>query len=127
LFTTFRSVEGDRTSQLNVEQGEEQDVMPLALHIRRLRQWYGETGLSQAELAKLAGVSPKSLYAHEHRRALPQVVESLLALALALKVPFDALIDPRIVQHVSSAIEERRRALEERARPSAESHGDEAP
>lgn len=79
MFTTFRSVEGDRTSQLNVEQGEEQDVMPLALHIRRLRQWYGETGLSQAELAKLAGVSPKSLYAHEHRRALPQVVESLLA------------------------------------------------
>lgn len=66
MFTTFHSVEGDRTVQLNVGESDEQDIRPLALHIRRLRQWYGETGLSQAELAKLDMLSPSP---EDERRA----------------------------------------------------------
>jgi transcriptional regulator with XRE-family HTH domain len=81
---------------------------PLSLHIRRLRQWYGEDGLTQAGLAELAGLSPRLLRSLEACRSLPHAVEALLALSLALRLPLEALIDPRQVERLRQAIEARR-------------------
>lgn len=82
---------------------------PLAFHIRRLRQWYEAAGLSQAELAELAGISYWVLQEYETRRALPRTVEVVLSLALALEVPFEELIDPLRVKQLRAAIAKRRR------------------
>ena len=86
------------------------DAQPLAFHIRRLRQWQGEAGLSQEELAQLTGVSARSLSRYENSRVLPRPVEMLLALSLALDVPLTSLIDPRVLAKVQSQIEARRSA-----------------
>lgn len=82
---------------------------PLAFHIRRLRQWYDAAGLSQAELADLAGISYWVLQEYETRRALPRTVEVALSLALALEVPLEELIDPLRVERIRAAIAKRRR------------------
>lgn len=83
---------------------------PLALHIRRLRQWSGEQGLSQEELAQLAGLSLRQVRRYESNRALPQVLVALLSLGLALKVPIEELVNPQEVERLRQAIEERRSA-----------------
>ena len=84
---------------------------PLVLHIRRLRQWYGDHGLGQQDLAALAGISPRLLHSYESCRSLPGSLGALLALSLALRVPLEALIDPRVVNRQRKAIDERRRHL----------------
>jgi transcriptional regulator with XRE-family HTH domain len=84
---------------------------PLSLHIRRLRQWYGEDGLTQAELAELAGLSPRLLRSLEACRSLPHAVEALFAISIALRLPLESLIDPRQVERLRQAIEERRDRL----------------
>ena len=88
------------------------DAVPLMLHIRRLRQWYGEQELSQEELAELAGVSTRTLHRYENYRVLPQPLAVMLAVSLALEVPITALIDPRLVSAISSQIEARRHRSE---------------
>lgn len=85
------------------------DAQPLALHIRRHRQWHGEAGLSQEDLARLAGVSTRSLHRYENGRELPRPVEILLAVSLTLDVPLTSLIDPRLVAKMQSRIDARRR------------------
>jgi|SRR5579883_1689357 len=91
-----RSLEGER---------------PLALHIRDRRQWYGDRGLTQQELAKLAGITQSLLGSYESRHDLPEALRSLLALALALELPLQSLIDPRHFEELRDEIDERRRLL----------------
>ncbi|MFA5127779.1 MAG: helix-turn-helix transcriptional regulator [Patescibacteria group bacterium] len=85
---------------------------PLALHIRRLRQWYGETGIEQQDLAQIAGVSDRQLRVYERGRALPQSIEFLLSIALALGVPMEWLINPNRLEKIRQQIDERREAFE---------------
>ena len=92
------------------------DWGPLTLHIRRLRQWYGEEGLTQAELAALAGISPRLLRSLESCRSLPQSVDALLRVAIALRLPVESLVDPRHVERLRRAID-RRRSPEKDASP----------
>lgn len=95
----------DTTNQTAARQSQSS---PLALHIRSLRQWYGATGLEQAELAELAGISRQTLSRYESSRVLPPALESLLAVALALEVPPERLIDPRQLARLKAQVEERR-------------------
>lgn len=104
----------------------EPPAAPLALHIRRLRQWYGDTGLSQAELARLAGLTPRQVRSYESCRTLPAAVEAVLKLALALRVPVEGLFDPRRVEELRSAIEEARLPREQAA-PAEEPPGSRDP
>jgi len=85
---------------------------PLALHIRRLRQWYGENGIEQLELAKIAGISDRHLRVYERGRALPQSIEFLLSIAIALGVPMEWLINPNRVETLRREIDDRREAFE---------------
>ncbi len=83
---------------------------PLAFHIRGRRQWYGDEGLKQGELAKLAGVSTTFVEQYERARSIPASVHKLLRLALALHVPFERLFAPQLVDRLVDEIEARRRA-----------------
>lgn len=83
---------------------------PLALHIRSLRQWYGPHGLEQAQLAELAGISRRILSQYESSRELPRSLECLLAVALALEVSPEALVDPRHLSRLKAQISGRRAA-----------------
>lgn len=85
---------------------------PLALHIRALRQWHGEHGLEQAELAELAGISRHALYRLENCRELPPIIAALFAVAYALGVAPDALLDPRERARIETAVAARRERFE---------------
>lgn len=85
---------------------------PLALHIRSLRQWHGEHGLPQADLAFLSGIPLRLLQTYEKSYALSKPVVTLVALSLALDVPIERLIAPRIQEKLRAAIVERRQALQ---------------
>ena len=82
---------------------------PLALHIRALRQWHGEHGLEQAELA---GISRHVLYRLESCRVLPPTIEAFFAVAYALGISPDALLDPRERQRIEAGAAARREQLE---------------
>jgi len=83
----------------------------LALHIRRLRQWYQGRSLTQAELAQLAGISARHLSNLEQTTTLSSAMLTLLSIALALRVQLDALISPSLVQCLSTKIDKRRDEL----------------
>ena len=89
---------------------------PLAWHIRRLRRWYGERGLSQGQLADLAGISPRALRDYEVATELPHTILNLLRLAIAFRVPLEDLIAPDLLDELRADIEARRldRGLEHR-------------
>jgi len=110
---TSCAVEGDSSTNTNEYSSATPAQGPLALHIRSLRQWYGKVGLSQAELAGLAGLSPRHLRRYESSRALPFILEALLSIALVLKVPLESLIDPERLERLKQAVEARRTAQEE--------------
>jgi transcriptional regulator with XRE-family HTH domain len=80
----------------------------LALHVRQLRQWYGESGLSQRELATLAGITPRAVCKYESATRLPTSLACLVAVAAALRVPIERLIDPRLREKIVNAVESRR-------------------
>ncbi|MFA5061651.1 MAG: helix-turn-helix transcriptional regulator [Patescibacteria group bacterium] len=101
------------------ENSDEIDTSPLGFHIRRLRQWYGEGGLSQRELADLADVSPRQLRMYESCRMLPEPISFLLSLALALRVPLESLINETVVNRLRAEIERRRPFVEQGARQRA--------
>src|SRR4051812_14959368 len=84
---------------------------PLALHIRDRRQWYGEDGLTQDQLAKLAGITSALLGSYESRRELPETLRVLLAIALALEIPLQSLIDPRHFEELRQEVDQRREIL----------------
>ncbi len=81
---------------------------PLALHLRRFRQWCGDHGLRQVELAFLAGVSVRLIRKYEAARELPRAVEALVAMSLVLDVPLEQLIATDRINTLRSAIAERR-------------------
>lgn len=84
---------------------------PLALHIRSHRQWYCPEGLEQAQLAELAGVSRRILSQYESSRELPRSLECLLAVAIALEVSPEALVDPRLLMRLKAEVDARRAEL----------------
>lgn len=84
---------------------------PLALHIRSRRQWYGARRLEQNELAKIAGISTRILRVYEASRELPRALECVLAVAYALKVSPEELVDPRRLSLLKAEVEERRGRL----------------
>ncbi len=89
---------------------------PLAFHLRARRQWVSEAGLSQEALAALAGVSVRTLRKYEAMRELPEMIDSLLRLAIALRVPFERLIDPHLLESL------RQETLESRTAPEKTDH-----
>ena len=79
--------------------------------MRRLRQWYGKLPLTQEQLSSLSGVSSRQIRDYEKTRGLPKTLESLLSIALALRVPFETLIAPEWLEEKARVIDERRREL----------------
>lgn len=96
---------------MNTNQGGDEDSRPLQLHIRRLRQWYGEHGLPQKDLAELAGLSVRQLYEYETCRDVPRPIEILTSLALALEVPIENLFSPDYLDERRADVEARRLEL----------------
>jgi len=90
---------------------EDKNSRPLALHVRRLRQWYEKRSLTQEELANLSGIHCRRVRKLESARELPEPVEQLLALALALRVPLEVLIAPNLIEDLNSQIAKRRHEL----------------
>lgn len=84
------------------------DVPPLTLHIRSLRQWYGSRGISQIELAELAGISDRVLRKYESCRELPEALACLLSVAIALEITPEELVDPRQLAAIKAEIDSRR-------------------
>lgn len=84
---------------------------PLAFHLRRLRQWHGDKGLMQAELAYLSGVSLRFLRGYEGARKLPRNIKALIALSLALEVPIEELIAPQLTDALRGGVAERQKLL----------------
>ena len=86
----------------------EEEPQFLALHIRRLRQWYGEKSLKQDELAKLAGVSKRQLRRYESCRELPPGLSIPLSIAIALEQPLESIIASDIIDEIRADVEARR-------------------
>lgn len=80
---------------------------PFLFPVRTLRQQYGENGLSQEELASIAGISTRTLRDLEDGRANPNL-ESTIRLSIALDVPIDDLLDQDWISHLRGDIESRR-------------------
>lgn len=99
--TTYQERSGDDTHR----------HPPLALHIRAKRQWYPRRELTQDELAQLADVSTRQLRRLERARQLPEAVDSILRLAMALSLSIEELIALSIVADRWATIEERRQRL----------------
>lgn len=89
---------------------------PPVFELRNIRLFAGDGGLTQLELANLAGISPRRLRSYEGCRALPESVHALLSLAIALRVPFEYLIEPRVLDELKAAIEVRRVVIDARTR-----------
>jgi transcriptional regulator with XRE-family HTH domain len=83
----------------------------LALHIRRLRQFYGTEGITQTQLAHVVGLSGRRLHDYETCRALPHTVKVLVSISCGLNVPLEELIDPRHLAEIRSEVEVRRAQL----------------
>lgn len=86
---------------------------PLALQVRRLRQWSHDRRLLQAELAFLSGMSLRLVRKYESARKLPRAIEALVAMSLILDVPIEQLIAPDRIATLKAAITERRAMLDE--------------
>jgi transcriptional regulator with XRE-family HTH domain len=84
---------------------------PRALHLRRLRQWFGDRGLFQVELAFLAGVSPRLVRKYEATRRLPRALEAVVAMSLVLDVSIEQMIAPELIDALRSTIAERQQML----------------
>lgn len=81
---------------------------PLVLHLRRVRQWYGERGISRKELGELAGVTVRAIREYEALRRLPRCLESLLRISIALHRGVESLVDPRVLFELTKEVEVRR-------------------
>jgi DNA-binding XRE family transcriptional regulator len=90
---------------------------PLAFHVRRYRQWHGETGISQTELARVAGVSRRFLVEIESARHLQLSLEAMLRVAQALGHPIEELVAPQQLAEIRQSVEERRAVAAASARP----------
>ncbi len=99
-----------------IPDGDEPDLSPLVFHIRGLRQWHGHGGLPQATLAELAGLSRHQLHRLEQSRELPAALVQILAVAYALGVEPESLIDPRVRERIREAVTKRREDCQEAGR-----------
>jgi len=75
-------------TELSEEQGEEEIIARLGARIRRLR---GQSGLSQAKLARLTGLSPSAISQMENGAITPSL-RVLVRLSRALQVSVDTLL-----------------------------------
>lgn len=82
-----------------------------AYHLRRHREAYGKHGLSQRALAMLAHVSRSVVVKLEETTVFQSSVDSLLRVALALRLPIETLISPLRIAALEKEIERRRSAL----------------
>lgn len=69
----------------------------LAYHVRPLRQWSGEKGLTQQELAHRTGISSRSLRSLETTPTVTRSVENLLRLSISLDTTVEDLFDPSVL------------------------------
>ena len=86
----------------------------LAFHLHPRRQWYGDLGITQAELAEVAGVSRRFITHVENACELQASVEATLRVALALGYSVEELIAPNRVAKIAEEVAQRRTALEGR-------------
>lgn len=82
-----------------------------AYHLRRHRQQYGTSGISQRALAMVAHVSRHFVEDLEISPKLQGSVEPLLRVALALERPVEDLIAPERYRALQEDVEHRRKAL----------------
>ena len=90
---------------------DEEAPRPLQLHIRRLRQWYGDHGISKEQLATLANVPTRRLYDYETCKELPKAVDNIISIAFALNVPIETVFSPDYLDEKRADIEARRSEL----------------
>lgn len=84
---------------------------PLVLHIRRFRQ-LGPVGvLSQEQLARIAGVTPRCIRELEGLRGASPPLLNLVSVSLALRVRLDELFLPDWVEARRREVEFRRSEL----------------
>lgn len=83
----------------------------LAYHLRRHRRQYGQSGISQRELATLARVSRHFVEDLERSPQLKGRVEPLVRVAIALGQPVESLIAPERYRALSEDVERRRSTL----------------
>jgi transcriptional regulator with XRE-family HTH domain len=96
----------------NQEAGAAADLSsPLALDIAGKRQFFGKKGLTQEELAALAGISVRQLAYYEGCRRLPRGLDTLLSLSAALGTTVDALISHSLRMERIAEVDERRAEL----------------
>jgi transcriptional regulator with XRE-family HTH domain len=93
----------------------------LAFHVRRNRQWYGQHGISQHDLAMIAGVSQSFLRRAESGHTLQPSMEAMLRVSLALRRPIEDLVAPGRLREIREGVERRRAELERQADPSGHS------
>jgi len=99
----------------------------LAYHLRRHRKEYGSSGISQKALAMIAHVSPWFVENIERSTKLPNSVETLLRVALAVRRPVEELVSPAHLRVLRDEIERRRGLLGGTARLEAEAPADVKP
>lgn len=93
----------------------------LAFHVRRWRKWYGDSGLSQQELAAISGVSVAYLRKCEYASRIQPSLESFVRVALALGKPIEKLVSPQTLHHLEKEVEANRERLLKAARRHPES------
>lgn len=98
-------------TQLHDSTGGEQEPRPLALHVRRRRQWYAKRPLTQKELADLSGLDERRVRAYETSRSLYPEIEALIRLARALRVAVEELVAPDTLDHIVAEVEARRATM----------------
>ncbi len=86
---------------------------PLAFHVRRLRQWYGTEGLTQEELAAIAGVHLRTVEFYERATAMPSSVTAFLAIMIALRQTSEIVVAPHQLDKLRRDIEARRATFHE--------------
>lgn len=90
---------------------EEEKHDPLAFHIRRHRHGYGKSGISQRALAMIAHLSRRVVEEMEASADLRGSAESLVRLALALRLRVEDVISSELLERLRREIEKRRSYL----------------
>lgn len=76
----------------------------LAFHVRRYRQWYGDKGISQEQLARIAGVDVHFVQRAERAKKLPHGIEAMLRIAIALGHHLEDVVAPEYVESLRTTI-----------------------
>ena len=84
------------------------DNEPLAFAVRRHRRNYRDAGLTQMQVAHLAGVSRRAVQDYERSTRLPSSVECVLRTAIALGTTVEQLIAGHLLEELRADVEARR-------------------